>query len=141
MRTVVGVVLTVVAVALVVAAALGTAPLLVLPVPWGIGLLGVAMLAVVAQPSASRAARTAARVLLGLGTTGALAAWGAWLAGYERPEADVVRLDSVVDVGSSTAALCLAALVVVATSAGSRSGQGDPDDEAGADRATLSADA
>ncbi len=140
MRTVVGVVLAVVAVALVVASALGWAPLLVLPVPWGIGLLGVAMLAVSAQPSASHAARTAARVLLAVGSAGALAAWGAWLAGYDRPDADVVQLTSVVDVGSSTAALSLAALVVVAASAGSRSdgpGTGDAD----ADRTSLSADA
>jgi hypothetical protein len=141
MRTVVGVLLAVVAVALVAAAALGSAPLLVLPVPWGIGLLGVAMLAVSAQPSASRTARLAARVLLAGGTAGALAAWGAWLAGYDRPDADVVQLTSAIDLGSSTAALCLAALVVVAFSAGSRSDDGPDPDDADADRTSLNADA
>lgn len=124
MRTVVGVVLAACAVALVVAAALGSAPLLVLPVPWGVGLIGVAMLAVAAQPSATRAARTAARVLCGLGVVGALAAWGSWLAGYDRPASPggmPGQVDSVVDLGASVAALSLAALVVVALSAGSRS--------------------
>lgn len=122
MRTVLSSILAAGAVALVVAAALGAAPLFVLPVPWGLGLIGVAMLAVVAQPSATRSARNVAKALFALGGVGAVAAWGAWLAGFDRtaaPGGMPDQLDSVVDLGSSTAALALAALMTVAGSAGS----------------------
>jgi hypothetical protein len=127
MRKVVGVVLGGVALAIVVAAALGSAPFLVTPTPWVVGLIGVAMLAVVAQPSAAPSARRAAKVLTLVGSLAALVAWAAYLRGFSDdngiggwPDA----LDSMVDVGSSTAALTLAALLVVAGSATSR-GQDD----------------
>lgn len=123
MRTVVGGVLGACALAIVGAAALGVAPLLVTPTPWVVGLIGVAMLAVVAQPSALPSARRAAKVLTIVGSLGALVAWAAYLRGFSDenglngwPDA----LDSMVDVGSSTAALALAALLVVAGSASAR---------------------
>lgn len=129
MKTVIGVVLGVSAVALVAAASLGKAPLLVLPTPWGVGLIGVAMLAVLAQPSATRSARTAAVALTTVGSAGAIVAWLAWLRGFGHDNAvggvpDAI--DSIIDLGSSTAALALAALLVVAGSASSMPGRDRP---------------
>lgn len=129
MKTVIGVVLGVCAVALVAAAALGKAPLLVLPTPWGVGLIGVAMLAVLAQPSAARSARTAAVALTTVGSAGAIVAWLAWLRGFGHDNAvggAPDAIDSMVDLGSSTAALALAALLVVAGSASSMPGRDRP---------------
>lgn len=111
------------AVAIVAAAALGSAPFLVTPTPWVVGLIGVAMLAVAAQPGAAPSARRVATLLTVVGSVGALVAWAAYLRGFSDdnglggwPDA----LDSMVDIGSSTAALALAALLVVAGSASSR---------------------
>ena len=123
MRTVVGVVLGACALGIVTAAALGTAPFLVTPTPWVVGLIGVAMLAVVAQPAAAPSARRVAKVLSVVGSVGAVVAWAAYLRGFS--DENGVRgwpdaLDSMVDLGSSTAALALAALLVVAGSATAR---------------------
>ena len=108
MRTVVGVVLGACALGIVTAAALGTAPFLVTPTPWVVGLIGVAMLAVVAQPAAAPSARRVAKVLTVVGSVGAVVAWAAYLRGFS--DENGVRgwpdaLDSMVDLGSSTAAL------------------------------------
>lgn len=120
MRTVVSVLLAGCALGVVVAAALGWAPFLVTPTPWVVGVIGVAMLAVVAQPDATASAQRVAKLFTVVGCVGALVAWAAYLRGFSDdnglggwPDA----LDSLVDVGSSTAALTLAALLVVAGSA------------------------
>lgn len=122
-----GAALSACAVALVAAAAVRGAWWLVMPAPWVVGLILLAMLGVAAQPAATRLARATSRVLTLVGCVGALAAWAAWLGTVTSDEKGPTTLDAVVDVGASTAALSLAALLVVAVSASSRSGVDDPE--------------